>query len=222
MMLNFQKRAIPVVLALFCLSVNLVFAVGPNVASGSQKTEDVIQDALPASMLYPSDFKSHDYLLWSNIKEELQHRIKFITGRHPVKLYSFCHKFQRRISKAIDRAAQENELTFSEIDNELLFGENSEITKIITPQPTLRLKICNYHSYGDITKGCILYCDAHGVDFESDFYKEHKKELEASRPAIIASDIAELIVFSPILIFPLLAVFLIIRNKKQRKLKTNI
>lgn len=210
------------ILALFCLFPNFIFALDSTIATDSQTTESAARSPFPQSMLYPSAFKSHDYLLWSNIKEELHHKIRFLRGRHPVLLYSFCHKFQRRIANAINRAAQNNELTFTEIDNELLFGENSEITNIITPQPTLRLKTCNYHSYGDITKGCVLYCDAHGVDFESDFYKQHKKELEASRPVVIASDIAELILFSPILIFPLVAFFLLLRNKKRKNLKNSI
>ena len=66
-----------------------------------------------------------------------------------------------------------------------------------------------------------MYCDAHGVDFESEFYKKHKKELEASRALVTASDIAEIIFFIPTLVFPIIAFILLRKASFTISLKPN-
>lgn len=199
---------------LFCFEV--LPGVYGEIDANSQKIA-----SFPDAMLYPSFFKSEDLLLWDNIKAELEHRIKFLKGRRPVKLYSVCHKYQRLICRAVDRASADNSLPFSTIDNNLLFVKNSPLTKILSPQPSLKIKGCNYHSFGDISKGCVMYCDAHGVDFESEFYKKHKKELEASRALVTASDIAEIIFFIPTLVFPIIAFILLRKASFTISLKPN-
>ena len=52
------------------------------------------------------------------------------------------------------------------------------------------------------------------MDFESDFYIEHKKELEAAKPFITSEDIAELIIFLPSVIL-LIIVLLFLPDKKK-------
>lgn len=193
------------------------FLISFGYAEPEPVTEKV--SAFPQTMLYPTVFKSEDLLTWDNIKSELSHRIKFVLGKRSIRPYIICHKYQRLISRATDRYAKNSgELPFSVIDNKLLFSKNSDFRKVISNPPSLRNTVCSYHSFGDINKGCVIYCDAHGVDYESEFYKKHKKELEISRPLIIASDIAELIFFSPTLVFPLLAFFLIRRQRKSSTL----
>lgn len=198
------------VIILFFLCCSVSSCVAENLAEKAN-----VSKPFPELMKYPPYFKERDALTWENIKQELQHRIRFITGRRPEAPYIFCHKFQRRITKAVDRAANDGKLTFTKIDNEFLFGKDEEeIGKIQSPAPNLVNHRCNYHSYGDISRGCVIYCDFHGMDFESDFYKAHQKELETSRPAIIASDIAEIIIFLPTLVMPLILIFVFRRKPK--------
>ena len=176
--------------------------------------------SLPQELLYPEYFKIHDMILWENIKKELIFKFRFLTGRHPQKDYLFCHKFQKRISRAIDRAASENQLFFNVVDNKLLFDKDSGFDKILSPQSSRQNNKCNYHSFGDISKGCVIYCDYHGIDFESDFYKNHKKELEASKPLIIPEDIADFIIFTPSLLILIIIYFLLKKETRQNKIET--
>lgn len=173
-------------------------------------------ETFPKELLYPEYFRINDMLLWENIRKELIFKMRFFTGRHPQKEYISCHKFQRRISRAIDRASSESKLPFSVIDNKLLFDKDSGFEKILSPQPTLSDKSrCNYHSFGDISKGCVLYCDYHGIDFESDFYKQNKSKLEIYKPLILPEDIAELIIFSPSILVLLIILFFLLPKKKK-------
>ncbi len=210
-------------------SFNLVFAIllffslflfsklqAQNLATNSA---NVTLENIPQELLYPEYFKQHDMLLWENIHKELIFKIRFLTGRHPQKDYISCHKFQRRISRAIDRAASENKLTFSVVDNKLLFDKDSGFENILSPQPTLSNKSCNYHSLGDISKGCVLYCDYHGIDFESNFFKQNRSKLEIYKPLILPEDIAELIIFSPSIIILIVILFLFPKKKKIQTAK---
>lgn len=203
---------------------NLVFAVllffslllfsqlqAQNLATNSA---NITLENIPKELLYPEYFKLHDMLLWENIHKELIFKIRFFTGRRPQKDYISCHKFQRRISRAIDRAASENKLTFSVVDNKLLFDKDSGFEKILSPQPNLSNKSCNYHSLGDINKGCVLYCDYHGIDFESNFFKQNRSKLEIYKPLILPEDIAEFIIFSPSIIILIIILFLLTKKKK--------
>ncbi len=187
-----------------------------NLATNSA---NVTLENIPQELLYPEYFKQHDMLLWENIHKELIFKIRFLTGRHPQKDYISCHKFQRRISRAIDRAASENKLTFSVVDNKLLFDKDSGFENILSPQPTLSNKSCNYHSLGDISKGCVLYCDYHGIDFESNFFKQNRSKLEIYKPLILPEDIAELIIFSPSIIILIVILFLFPKKKKIQTAK---
>ena len=193
---------------LFFTINNLQAEEATNIASNLS-----INNSLPNELIYPEYFKVHDSLLWENIRKELVFKLNFLTGKRPVKDYISCHKFQRRISRAVDRTASEGNLFFDVVDNKLLFGKDSGFEKILSPQPTLRFKKCNYHSIGNIKEGCVLYCDYHGMDFESYFYKQHKEELECSKPIIIAEDIAELILFLPFLLVLVIIYFLLPKNK---------
>ncbi len=171
-------------------------------------------EAFPADLLYPKYFKSHDLLLWENIKQDLLFKLRFLFGRRFAQPYTFCHKFQRRMIRAVDRAINEGKVDITKVDNKLLFEENPDINKIISPQPKLLNSSCVYHSLGDIRKGCVLYCEYHGMDFESDFYIDHKKELEAAKPFITSEDIAELIIFLPSVIL-MIIVLLFLPDKKK-------
>lgn len=174
-------------------------------------------NSFPSNLIYAEYFKNRDKLTWKNIKDCLNFKLMYLKGRRPKPEYTFCHIFQRRTYRAIDRFSKENQLPVKEIDNDFLFGKDSEINKILTPQKQKDSK-CVYHSFGDLTKGCVMYCDYHGVDFESDFFKEHKKEFEASQPYINSDDIAELILFSPTLIFLAFIIILVIPKKKNNSL----
>ena len=190
-----------------------------NAASVSNSITDInrsstASETFPADLLYPKYFKSHDLLLWENIKQDLMFKLRFLVGRRFAQPYTFCHKFQRRITRAVDRAVNEGKVDITKIDNKLLFEENQVIDKILTPQPKLLNSSCVYHSFGDIRKGCVLYCEYHGMDFESDFYIDHKKELEAAKPFITSEDIAELIIFLPSVIL-MIIVLLFLPDKKK-------
>ena len=187
-----------------------------NLATNST---NITLDNIPKELLYPEYFRIHDMLLWENIRKELIFKFRFLTGRRPKKDYIPCHKFQRLISRAIDRAASENKLTFSVIDNKLLFDKDSDFEKILSPQPTLRDKNCNYHSFGDIKNGCVLYCDYHGIDFESEFFKKNRSRLEINKPLILPEDIAELIIFSPSILILIVIFFLLPKKKKTQTAK---
>ena len=110
-------------------------------------------------------------------------------------------------------------LPFDIVDNKLLFDKNSNFDKIISPQPTLSNNNCNYHSLGDINHGCVLYCDYHGIDFDSDFYKQNKSKLEISKPLILPEDIADIIIFLPSLLVLIIIYFLLPKRKKIQTAK---
>ena len=202
MKLNLNK------LSIICILLFLASFFSKNIVIASENVA-----SFPKELLYPEYFRINDLLLWENIRKELVFKLRFLTGRRPVKDYTPCHKFQRRISRAIDRAASEGKLEFSEVDNKLLFDKNTGFEKIISPQPSLLDVKCNYHSIGDINNGCILYCDYHGIDFECEFYKKYRKELEITKPLIIPEDVAELILFSPSLLVLLVIYFLLPKKK---------
>ena len=171
----------------------------------------------PASLLNAKYFIKHNEITWENIKEELEFKKSFFLGRHPEKPFIRCHKYQRRIVRAIDRTAQNNELKINKIDNEFLFGEDSSIEEILSPQVKAPSINCNFHSIGDITKGCVIYCDYHGMDLESDYFKKYQKEFEATRPFITSEDVSEIIIFSPsLLMFVIIGIML--RKKKRKNL----
>ena len=203
-------------LAILLFLATLVFVSNDLLAEETASASPTLsQETFPKELLYPEYFKVNDMLLWENIRKELIFKMRFFTGKHPQKEYISCHKFQRRISRAIDRASSEGKLSFSIVDNKLLFGKDSGFEKILSPQPNLSNKSrCNYHSFGDISKGCVLYCDYHGIDFESDFYKQNKSKLEIYRPLIIPEDIAELIIFSPSILV-LIIIFSLLPKKKK-------
>ena len=171
---------------------------------------------LPKSLLYPKYFQKTDEITWENVKTQLRQKMRFLFGFRHKNLYMGCHKFQKRIANAIDRTVSNNEnLPFDEIDNRVLFSKYSRITEILSPQPTMIIPGCSYHSYGDIRKGCVLYCDVHGTDFDSEFYKKNKEALEAAKPFITSGDVAEIILFSPsLLMFPIIY-FGFLRKKKS-------
>lgn len=199
----------------FLSIIFMLIAIDFSLAVESIPTIDNKISSLPDKLLYPDYYRKHDSLTWDNIKDSLLFKLFFLRGRRPKAPYLICHKFQRKIYKSVDREVANNNLKINKIDNELLFKENSEITKIINPQPKLVDPRCNYHSFGDISKGCVIYCDYHGIDYESDFFKNHKKELEASRPLLISDDVAELIIFSPFLIILVIVIVLLIPKKKK-------
>ena len=213
-MKSFPKRLYYILILLLTASIFLssdLQAEETAVASPTQSSE-----TFPKELLYPEYFKINDMLLWENIRKELIFKMRFFTGRRPQKEYTSCHKFQRRISRAIDRASSESKLTFTIVDNNLLFGKDSGFEKILSPQPTLSNKShCNYHSFGDISKGCVLYCDYHGIDFESDFYKQNKSKLEIYKPLILPEDVAELIIFLPSILVLMVILFLLKPKKKK-------
>jgi hypothetical protein len=190
-----------------------------NAASVSNSITDInrsstASETFPEDLLYPKYFKSHDLLLWENIKRDLLFKLRFLLGRRFAQPYTFCHKFQRRITRAVDRAINEGKVDITKIDNKLLFEENEDINKIISPLPKLLNSSCVYHSFGDIRNIEHSLYEYHGMDFESDFYIEHKKELEASKPFITSEDIAELIIFLPSVIL-LIIVLLFLPDKKK-------
>ncbi|MBR4571340.1 MAG: hypothetical protein IKO19_11845 [Candidatus Riflebacteria bacterium] len=197
------------------LATSLFISSDLQAAETASDSTTLSIENFPKELLYPEYFRIHDMLLWENIRKELIFKFRFFTGKRPQKDYIPCHKFQRRISRAIDRASSENKLTFSTVDNKLLFDKNSDFEKILSPQPTLLNKSCNYHSLGDINKGCILYCDYHGIDFESEFYKQNKNKLEIYKPLILPEDVAELIIFLPSILVLMVILFLILPKKKK-------
>ena len=169
---------------------------------------------MPEKMLYPEWLRASDYITWHNVKRALYYKFRFLRGRRPTTPEVVCHKFQRRISRAVDRYVTKGfPLPFSEINDYVLFSPESSIDQILSPRPKLIMRSCSYHSYGDIKKGCVMYCDIHGVDHESEFYHEHRKELEASKPFLTSEDVAEMILFLPSLIILFIAVYMV---KKAR------
>lgn len=169
---------------------------------------------LPRTLLYSGYFQERDKLTWNNIKEELYFKLDYFKGRRPVKNYVRCHRFQRRITKFISEAIASGALNITEINNDFLFKKGSDFEKILSIQPPPS-NFCNFHSYGDLKSDCIIYCDYHGIDYESKFFKEHQKELEAARPIITSEDVAELIIFSPTFAVFVIVLFLLIPKKRK-------
>ena len=217
--MNFVLKRLNLILIPFLLFASIFISGVLQAQEVASESKQISQETLPKELLYPEYFRIHDLLLWENISKELKFKLRFLTGRRPQKDYIPCHKFQRRISRAIDRAASEGKLAFTVVDNQLLFNKDSGFEKILSPQPSLSNQNCNYHSLGDISKGCVLYCDYHGIDFESDFYKKNKSKLEISKPLVLPEDIAEIIVFSPSLLVLLVIYFLLPKKKKIQTAK---
>ena len=212
--MKFIQRRLNLFFLLF-LTASFFISSDLQAAETASDSISLSVENFPKELLYPEYFRIHDMLLWENIRKELIFKLRFLTGKRPQKDYISCHKFQRRISRAIDRASSESKLTFSTVDNKLLFDKDSGFEKILSPQPTLLNKSCNYHSLGDISKGCILYCDYHGIDFESEFYKQNKNKLEIYKPLILPEDVAELIIFLPSILVLMVILFLLLPKKKR-------
>lgn len=212
--MKFIQRRLNLFFLLF-LTASFFISSDLQAAETASDSISLSVENFPKELLYPEYFRIHDMLLWENIRKELIFKLRFLTGKRPQKDYISCHKFQRRISRAIDRASSESKLTFSTVDNKLLFDKDSGFEKILSPQPTLLNKSCNYHSLGDISKGCILYCDYHGIDFESEFYKQNKNKLEIYKPLILPEDVAELIIFLPSILVLMVISFLLLPKKKK-------
>ena len=206
----------------FFISLNIQNSKADNSKIIENKTasETNLSNKLPDSLLNASYFKNHNEINWKNIKEELIFKKYFFTGRRPEKPYTKCHKFQRRISRAIDRSIANKEIDLKLVDNNFLFGEKSSIEKIISPLPKSPSAQCNFHSIGDLSKGCVLYCDYHGIDYESDFFKQHRKEIESAQPFLKSEDIAEIIIFSPYLLI-LVIIWFMWPKKKLTSLAIN-
>lgn len=205
----------------FFISYNIHNSEADDLKSTDSKTasDTYLSNQLPSSLLNAVYFKNHNEINWNNIKDELIFKKNFFTGRRPEKPYTRCHKFQRRITRAIDRSLANKEIELKVVDNNFLFGENSSIERILS-QPKSPSALCNFHSIGDLSKGCVLYCDYHGIDFESDFFKQHRKEIESSQPFLKSEDIAEIIIFSPYLLM-LVIIWFMWPKKKHKSLATN-
>jgi hypothetical protein len=217
--MKFILKRFNLILVLFFIGALFLISNALEAQEITTEAKTVSQESIPKELLYPEYFRIHDLLLWENIKKELIFKFRFFTGRRPQKDYTHCHKFQKRISRAIDRAASEGKLPFDIVDNKLLFDKNSNFDKIISPQPKISNNNCNYHSLGDINHGCVLYCDYHGIDFESDFFKQNKSKLEINKPLILPEDIADIIIFSPSLLVLIIIYFLLPKRKKIQTAK---
>ena len=187
----------------------------------SEKQFENNNEQFPQKLLYPDYFKNTDAITWENIKDSLSFKIAFLRGRRPEKIYNRCHKFQRRITKFVGQAVKDGELNISKIENDFLFTENSGIETVFEALPKQPSANCEFHSFGNLKESCVLYCDYHGIDLESDFFKNHRKEFDASKPFITSDDIAELILFLPSLFMLVIIGILWPRKRKAIPLKTS-
>lgn len=177
--------------------------------------------SLPAKMLYPDYFRKTDEISWENIKDALNFKLAFLRGRRPVKEYVKCYRFQKRITKFVGKAVINGEVDIKDINNDFLFHEGSGIEVVFSTLPVAPSSSCNFHSFGDLKKNCVFYCDYHGLDIDNDFFKTHQKEIEATKPFISADDIAEFILFSPVLLMPIIIFFLLPKKKQPIPETTN-
>ncbi len=204
-------------IVLSCFSLNSLTA--ENISSQSlnlnnQQTDSSFTNQYPQKLLYPDYYKSTDEITWENIKDFLSFKLAFLRGRRPEKVYVRCHRFQRRITKFVGQAIKDGELDVKQIDNDFLFKENSGIEKVFPSIPKMPSANCEFHSFGNLKNDCVLYCDYHGIDLESDFFKNHRKELEKSKPFLTSEDIADIILFSPSLVMLVIIGILLPRKKK--------
>ncbi len=219
MQLKLQTIILSIILTAFLFSFNnIIFANNSTESLKIENTANLVFDEtnLPQKLLYPDFFKTRDELNWSNIKNELDFKFKYLRGIRPVKEYNRCHWLQRKITKFIKEAIINGKLKIEKIDNDFLFKKGSEIERVLS-LPSAPTKMCEYHSYGDLTKDCVIYCDYHGIDYESDFFKKHQKQLEASKPFITSEDIAELIIFLPTFIIFIIVLFLLFHKKRKHQ-----
>ena len=209
---------------LFCFLNNRLIA--DNISSQSQNLNEKQADfsnrnLYPQKLLYPDYFKKSDEITWENIKDSLSFKIAFLRGRRPEKIYVRCHRFQRRITKFVGQAVKDGELDIKEINNDFLFNEKTGIEKVFPTLPKIPSANCEFHSFGNLKDSCVLYCDYHGIDLESDFFKNHREKFDASKPLVTADDIAEFIIFSPSLFMLVIIGLLIPRKKKSFPISTS-
>lgn len=195
-----------------------------NIASNALKLSEKASQSekgnnLPNLFLYPDYFKNSDQITWENIKKELFFKYSYLKGKRPEKPYVKCHKFQRRITKFIKEAIVSGTINISEVNNNFLFTMGSGIEKVFTSKPIIPdEKHCKFHSIGNLKENCLIYCDYHGMDFNNDFFNNHKDLFEKQKPFLVAEDIAELIIFIPtFILFCIVISLLISRHRKQKQ-----
>ncbi len=167
-------------------------------------------------LFYPDYYRNHDLLTWDNIVDELKFKIAYLTGKRPVKEYMRCHMFQRRITKFLKLSLENRVLSFDKVDNSFLFDKDSSIKKVLSDlrPPSI---FCVFHSIGDVRKDCVIYCDYHGIDYESNYYKNNINKFDKDKPFIISEDIADFILFIPnLLILIIICYFFTKKRNKAR------
>lgn len=207
------------ILAVFLLSFSLNSLQAENSSeslnlTSKSNTNPSEATKLPAKMLYPDYFRKTEEISWENIKDALNFKLAFLRGRRPVKEYVKCYRFQKRITKFVGKAIKDEEIKIKDINNDFLFNDGSGIEVVFSTLPVSPSSSCNFHSFGDLKKNCIFYCEYHGLDIDNDFFKAHQKEIDASKPFISADDIAEFILFSPVLLMLIIIYFLLPRKKE--------
>ncbi len=157
--------------------------------------------AIPAEILYPPFFREIDAVNFKNVYREIRSRFQFFAGLRLEPSYFNCYKMQRRVDKALERmVTASGALSFSSLDDRLLYDQNSPLEPYLRPMPLKSTVNCTFKSFGDLRHGGIIYCAYHGPDVNGQFYQNHFAEISQARPFFTSFDMVELLIFLPALL----------------------
>lgn len=181
--------------------------------------KSVVIATYPKYLINPPYEIERNKFTFINLKKCVLARLEFILGISPDLNSTRCYKTQKSIIQSIKAfQSRNNQDSIKYIDDNIIFNPESPLHRASFPNEKASLN-CSYVSCHDLSKNGFIYCKHHGAEFGSRAYKRYQKQIDASNTDIRPDDIVDIAILLPLLLFPIITWFILMKVLRSTKKK---